>query len=119
MGVPVKLGLVQAPTMPIPLLTLRVRDPQDPLTGAQCWSCRPHDTTGESVNEHRLPRRNDSFPCTPLHYASECDRATPPDRGRAPLSGRDVLQTEAMPEGRAAALRTEEQVWAVRMGDDL
>ena len=118
-GVPVKPGSVQAPMTPTPLLTPRVHHPQDPLTGAQCRPCRPHDATGESVNEHRLPRRNDSLPCAPLHYASGCDRTAPPDRCSSPLSGRAILQTEAMPEGRAAMLRTEEQVRADRMGDDL
>ena len=119
MSVPVKPGPVQAPTMLAPLITPRVRDPQDPLTGAQCRPCRPHDATGESVNEHRLPRRNDSLPCAPLHYASGCDRTAPPDRGSSPLSGHAVLQTEAMLEGRAAMLWTEEQVRENRMGDDL
>ena len=119
MGVPVKPGPIQAPTTLTPLLTPRVRNPQDPLTRSQRRLCRPHDATGESVNEHHLPRRNDGLPCAPLHYASECNRTAPPDRGRAPLSGRAILQTEATPEGRAPALRTEGQVRADRMGDDL
>ena len=84
----------------------RLRDPQDPLTGAQFWPCRPHDATGESVNEHRLPRRNDSLPCVPLHYASRCDRTALPDRGRAPLNGRAVLRSEAT-QGRTRSSATD------------
>ena len=77
------------------LRTPRLRNLQDPLTGAQCWSSWPHDAMGKSVNKLRLPRHNDGFSCTPLHYASKCDRAAPPDRGRAPLTGRAILQAEA------------------------
>ena len=63
------------------------------------------DTTGEGVNEHRLPRCNDGLPCRLLHYASKCDRMAPLGRGKAPLTGRVVLQTEATQGGRAVALR--------------
>ena len=83
----------------------RLRDPEDTLIGAQCWPCRPHDATGESVNELCLPRRNDSFPWTPLHYTSGCDRAAPPDRGRAPLNGRAILWSEAT-QGRTSTGNT-------------
>ena len=118
-GVPVKSGPRTGSTMPAPLITRRKHRLQGSLTRGQRLPCGPRDATGEGVNEHRLPRRNDSLPCAPLHYASRCDRTTPPDRGRAPLSGRAILQTEATPEGRAPALRMEGQVRADWMGDDL
>ena len=81
------------------LHTPRLRDPQDTLTGAQCWPCRPHDAMGESVNELCLPRRNDGFPWAPLHYASGCDSTAPPDCGRAPINGCAVLRVEATQGG--------------------
>ena len=104
--VPVKPGPRTGSMTPTPLLTLHERGLQDPLTREQYRPCRPHDATREGVDEHRLPRRNDSLPCAPLHYASKCDRAAPPDRGRAPLNGRAVLQAEAT-QGRTRGSTTD------------
>ena len=56
-------------------------------------------------NGRRLPRRNDGCACTPLHYASERDRTALPGLGKAPLTGRAVLQPGATRGGREVALQ--------------
>ena len=85
-------------TTPAPLFLPHERGLQGPLTRAQSQLRGPRDTTGEGVNEHHLPLRNNGPLCTLLHYASRCDQTTLPGLGKAPLTGRAVDQAEAMRE---------------------
>ena len=102
---PVKPGPRTGSTTPAPLIARRERRLHGSLTEGQQLPCGPHDTVGEGVNGRPLPGCNDGRLCAPLHYASEHDRTTLPGLGKAPLTGRAVLQTGATRGGREVALR--------------
>ena len=92
-------------TTSAPHIARRKHRLQGSLTKGQRLLCGLRDTTGEGVNGHRLPCRNDGRPCAPLYYSSERDRTALPGLGKAPLTGRAVLQPGATRGGREVALQ--------------
>ena len=104
-GVPIKLGPRTGSTTSAPLIARGKLRLQGSLRKGQRLPYGARDTTGEGVNGHRLPCRNDGRPYAPLHYSSERDRTALPSLGKAPLTGRAVLQPGTTRGGREEALQ--------------
>ena len=92
---PDKPGPRTGSTTPTPLIVRHEHWLQGSLTEGQHLPSGPRDAMGEGVNGRRLLCCNDGRPYTLLHYASERDRTALLGLGKAPLTGRAVLQAGA------------------------